>query len=164
LTKPHKNAFWEKEKKKNVDFRRRRIIMGKKMSGAQKRKKKREKEEAVKEAVADMERLKLGPTKIWTGLVLHHKDVFVSHVLSKLNRTDRFFFSEVNSESEKVLAYAGVDVSELGWELWECTSISTLEWAWNKIAWGERSQSGRVIDQAWFCKEVAATNKLERTA
>ena len=36
------------------------------MSGAQKRKKKRETEEAVKEAAADMERLKLGPTKIWS--------------------------------------------------------------------------------------------------
>ena len=36
------------------------------MSGAQKRKKRKEKEEAVKEAAADMERLKLGPTKIWT--------------------------------------------------------------------------------------------------
>ena len=23
------------------------------------------------------------PTKLWTGLVLHHKDVFVSHVISK---------------------------------------------------------------------------------
>jgi hypothetical protein len=64
--------------------------MGKQLSGAQKRKKKREKEELA----AEMERLKLGPTKIWTGLVLHHKDVFVSHVLSKLNRTDRWFFSE----------------------------------------------------------------------
>ena len=84
------------------------------MSGAQKRKKKREKEGAVKEAVADMERLKLGPTKIWTGLVLHHKVVFVSHVLSELNKTDQFFFSEVNRESRDVLAYAGVDVSGLG--------------------------------------------------
>ena len=86
---------------------------GKKLSGAQKRKKKKEKEEAMKEAVADMERLKLGPTKLWTGLVLHHKDVFVSHVLSKLNETDRFFFSEVNRESRGVLEYAGVNVSEL---------------------------------------------------
>ena len=67
----------------------------------------------MKEAVADMERLKLGPTKLWTGLVLHHKDVFVSHVISKLNRTDRFFFSKVNRESLDVLKYAGVDVSEL---------------------------------------------------
>ena len=54
--------------------------MGKKLSGAQKRKKKREKEEAVERARADVERLKLGPTKIWTGLVVHHKDVFVSHM------------------------------------------------------------------------------------
>ena len=45
-----------------------------------------------------------GAFKAWAdqvvdGLVLHHKDVFVSHVLPKLNRTDRFFFSEVNRES-----------------------------------------------------------------
>ena len=63
--------------------------MGKQISGAQKRKKKKEKEEAVveavKEAVAYMERLMLGPTKLWTGLVLHQKDVFVSHVIPKLN-------------------------------------------------------------------------------
>ena len=54
-----------------------------KSSGAQKRKKKREKEEAIKEAVEELERLKLGSTKLWTGLVVHHKDIFVSHVLSK---------------------------------------------------------------------------------
>ena len=99
------------------------------MSGAQKRKKKREKEEAMKEAVVDMERLKLGPTKVWTGLVLHHKDVFVSHVLSKLNETDRWFFSRVNGESWGVLEYAGVDVSDLCGSVCECSSISTLEWA-----------------------------------
>ena len=67
--------------------------MGKNLSGAQKRKKKKEREKAAAEALADMERLKLGPTKLWTGLVLHHKDVFVSHVISKLNRTDRRFFA-----------------------------------------------------------------------
>ena len=87
--------------------------MGKKLSGAQKRKKKKEREKAVAEARADMERLKLGPTKLWTGLVLHHKDVFVSHVISKLNGTDRWFFSKVNTESQDVLEYAGVNVSEL---------------------------------------------------
>ena len=97
--------------------------MGKKVSGAQKRKKRKEKEELALE----MERLKLGPTKIWTGLVLHHKDIFVSHVISKLNRADRLFFSMVNRESRGVLKYAGVDVSELGVVVWECTSISTLE-------------------------------------
>ena len=39
------------------------------------------------------------------------KDVFVSHVISKLNTTDRWFFKKVNRESWDVLAYAGVDVS-----------------------------------------------------
>jgi len=131
--------------------------MGKKISGAQKRKKKKEKEELA----AEMERLKLGPTPLWTGLVLHHKDIFVSHVLPKLNRTDRFFFKKVNRESWGVLAYAGVGVSELRLIVWECTSISTLEWAWNYTRWGEKSKSGRVIDQALFCMGVAATNKLE---
>ena len=77
--------------------------MGKNLSGAQKRKKKREKEEAVERARANMERLKLGPTKLWTGLVTHHKDVFVSHVLSKLNGTERWFFSRVAGESWGVL-------------------------------------------------------------
>ena len=131
--------------------------MGKKqLSGAQKRKKKKEREEAAK----DMERLKLGPTKLWSGLVVHHKDVFVSHVISKLNTTDRFFFSEVNTESHDVLEYAGVDVSKLCVNVHECSSISTLEWAWNHSRWGEEDE-GNVIDQPWFCKEVAGTNKLE---
>ena len=71
----------------------------KQLSGAQKRKKKREKEDLA----AEMERLKLGPSKLWTGLVLHHKDVFVTHVIPKLNTTDRFFFSKVNKESRVVL-------------------------------------------------------------
>ncbi len=98
---------------------------------------------------------------IWTGLVLHHKDIFVSHVLSKLNGTDRFFFSRANGESWGVLEYAGVDVSELRWVLYECTSVSTLEWLWNDIRWGAKDNEGYVIDQAWFCREVALTNKLE---
>jgi hypothetical protein len=108
-----------------------------------------------------MERLKLGPTELWTGLVLHHKDVFVSHVLPKLNRTDRWFFSEVNRESQGVFAYAGVNLSELRILVWECSSISTLEWAWNNMPWGKKFEDGDVMDQAWFCEGVAATNKLE---
>ena len=109
----------------------------------------------------DMERLKLGPSKLWTGLVTHHKDVFVSHVLSKLNGTDQFLFSEVSQESRDVLAYAGVNVSGLCAGVYECSSISTLEWAWNQIRWGKKDDQGNVRDQAWFCWQVAGTNKLE---
>ena len=137
--------------------------MGRKISGAAKRKKKREKEEAAKEAVKEMERLKLGPTKIWTGLVLHHKDVFVSHVLSKLNTTDRWFFSEVNRESRGVLEYAGVDVSKLRWGVYECSSISTLEWAWNHIAWGEKDEDGRVMRSSLVLR-ASCCNEQTRVA
>jgi hypothetical protein len=105
--------------------------------------------------------LKLGPTKVWTGLVTHHKDVFVSHVLSKLNTTDRFFFSVVNRESRGVLEYAGVNVSKIGLSIHECSSISTLELAWSHVPWGKKDDEGNVIDQAYFCTQVAGTNKLE---
>ena len=93
--------------------------------------------------------------------MLHHKDIFVSHVIPKLNETDRCFFSEVNRESRGVLEYAGVNVSKLRWIVHECSSISTLEWAWNHMPWGEKDEDGNVIDQAWFCGQVAGTNKLE---
>ena len=93
--------------------------------------------------------------------MLHHKDVFVTQVIPKLNTTDRWFFSKVNRESQDVLAYAGVNVSGLRVIIYECSSISTLEWAWNNPGWGEKSISGRVRDQAWFCWQVACTNKLE---
>jgi hypothetical protein len=100
-------------------------------------------------------------SKIWTGLVMHHRDVFVSHVIPKLNETDRWFFSKVNRESQDVLAYAGVNVSGLHVIVYECSSISTLEWAWNHFPWGEKDDLGNVIDQAWFCVQVAQTKKLE---
>ena len=90
-----------------------------------------------------------------------HSDVFVSHVIPKLNETDRTFFSKVNGESRDVLKYAGINVSELRVIVYECASISTLEWMWNKMPWGEKDRDGNVIDQAWFCFQVAETNKLE---
>ena len=126
-----------------------------------KREEERRRGDDREEAVAEVKRVKLGPSKLWTGLVLHHKDVFVSHVLSKLNLMDQFFFSKVNRESRGVLEYAGVNVSELRLIVWECTSISTLEYAWNNTKWGKKSQSGKVMDQALFCWLVAGTNKLE---
>ena len=127
------------------------------ISGAQKRKKKKEKEELA----LDVERLKLGPTKLWTGLVVHHKDVFVSHVIPKLNGMDRYFLSKVNTESQDALKYAGVKVSKFGDNVQECSSISTLELVWNHFPFGCEDEEGNVIDQALFCLGVSFTNKLE---
>ena len=133
----------------------------KKLSGAAKRKKKKEKEEAIKEAKADLERLKLGPTKLWTGLVTHHRDIFVSHVLPKLNETDWYFFAQANTESLDLLEYAEFNVPKLGWCICECTSISTLEYIWNNNNWGGKFADGTVKDETSFCSRVAQTNKLE---
>jgi hypothetical protein len=98
----------------------------------------------------------ISSSPLWNGLVLHHRDIFVSHVLPKLNGTDRYFFLNANRESLDVLAYAGVDVSKLEWLIYECASISTLEFAWNNENWGEKD-----VNQAMFCSLVAHTNKLE---
>ena len=87
--------------------------------------------------------------------------VCLACVLSKLNTTDRFFFSKVNRESRGVLEYARVNVSGLGLIVYECSSISTLEWMWNNIPWGKKDKRGRVMDQVTFCAGVAGTNKLE---
>ena len=162
-SRTHKKNGFPKKKKNTASSVEKHKVMGKKkkLSGAAKRKKKKEKEEAIAEAKADLERLKLGPTRLWTGLVLHHKDIFVSHVLPKLKKTERFFFSNANTESFDILEYAGVNVSQEGWYVHECSSISTLEFVWNKMKWGGKFDDGTVKDQAWFCKEVAATNKLE---
>ena len=111
------------------------------------------KEMEIARSGAVLENLSLSSSSsspLWNGLVLHHKDVFVSHVISKLNRTDRYFFSFVNTESRGVLEYAGVNVSGLGLIVYECSSISTLEWAWNHIPWGEKFEDGTVRDQAGF--------------
>ena len=131
------------------------------LSGAAKRKKKKERERAIAEAAADLERLKLGPTKLWTGLVTHHTDIFETHVLPKLNETDRYFFAKVNRESFALLEYTGIDVSEIQWAHRDFTSISTLEWAWNHTSWGTEDIYGNVRDQVGFCSQVAHTNKLE---
>jgi hypothetical protein len=81
-------------------------------------------------------------------------------VLPKLNETDRFFFAGASGGSWEVLAYAKI-LSKLSWNIHECSSISTLEFAWNNMEWGERFPCGNVKDQAWFCAQVAGTNKLE---
>jgi len=138
------------------------IIMGKKkLSGAAKRKKKKEKEEAIAEAKADLERLKLGPTKLWTGLVTHHRDIFVSHVLPKLNTTDRCLFAAANGACKDLLEYAGENVSEMSASVHECTSISTLEWAWNELNQKKRCKDKTLEAQTCFCAQVAGTNRLE---
>ena len=41
------------------------------------------------------------------------------------------------------------------------SSISTLEVAWEHYPWGGRGFLGKEMDEPYFCREVAETNKLE---
>ena len=100
----------------------------KKVSGNARRKEKEMREYVSVNGEAFLEARSSSP--LWNGLVLHHKDVFVSHVLSKLNEMDRTFFSKVNGESWSVLAYARINASELNVFVNDCSSISTLEFSW----------------------------------
>ena len=95
---------------------------------------------------------------LWKGLVTHHRDIFVSHVLPKLTEIDRYCFSKANFESYKVLEYAGINIKEMTFSLRECSTISLLEWAWDNI---RLDRNGCEMDQAKFCSQVASTNKLE---
>jgi hypothetical protein len=100
---------------------------------------------------------------LWNGLVNHHRDIFVSHVLPKLNETDVYFFGEVNSDSWELLTYA--NMTDVTSAICELSSISTLKWCWEEFpfeTWGTCDRSGTHFkDQAWFCSQVASTNKFE---
>ena len=69
------------------------------LTGAQKRKQKRELQEREErkreELVADIERLKLGPTDLWK-LITEYPDIFETHVLKSgyLNESDIKMFYE----------------------------------------------------------------------
>jgi hypothetical protein len=133
----------------------------KKPSGAQKRKKKKEEEELV----ADVERLKLGPTPLWKFIV-DHPDIFEAHVLlsGKLNGSDIKMFYGSCRASRSAVKKAKIKLGER-FGVHELSSISTLELAWEGYPWGRRirypSGEAFTINQEYFCWQVALTNDLK---
>jgi hypothetical protein len=134
------------------------------LTGAQKRKQKRElherEEREQRELVADIERLKLGPTDLWK-LITEYPDIFETHVLKSgyLNETDIKMFYECCRASRSAVIRAKIELQER-FSVSELSSISTLEMAWEGYPWGERiySPGGKVItlNQETFCCGVAA--------
>ena len=106
----------------------------KKPSGAQKRKKKKEQEELV----ANVERLKLGPTPLWK-FVVDHPDIFEAHVLlsGNLNGSDLKMFYEVCRASRRAVKRAKIKLEKM-FLVQELSSISTMEMAWERYPWGQR--------------------------
>jgi len=145
------------------------VKKSKPLTGAQKRKQKRElqerEEREQKELVADIERLKLGPTDLWK-LITEYPDIFETHVLKSgyLNESDIKMFYGSCRASRSAVKRAKIELQEK-FCVHELSSISTLELAWEGFPWGQRGRlsSGKVImqNQEIFCSQVAYTNDLK---
>jgi hypothetical protein len=139
------------------------------LTGAQKKKHKRDlkekEEQKEQELVADIERLKLGPTDLWK-LITDYPDIFETHVLKSgyLNESDIKMFYGSCRASRRAVKRAKIKLQQRFY-VQELSSISTLELAWEGYSWGERvrSPSGREVpmNQEWFCSQVALTNDLK---
>ena len=95
-------------------------------------------------------------SSLW-DLIVKCDDICFTHILPRLDLNDLKFLYDVNTETRKLIkrpSRAG-DLKE-AFELREMSSISTLEFAWERKSlwscdWYKRD----------FCIEVAKTNKLE---
>jgi len=139
------------------------------LTGAQKRKQKRElqerEEREQRELVADIERLKLGPTDLWK-LITDYPDIFETHVLLSgyLNDSDIKMFYGSCRASRSAVIRAKIKLQET-FLVDELSSISTMEMAWEGYPFGQRARfpDGQVFtqNQEYFCSQVAETNDLK---
>jgi hypothetical protein len=139
------------------------------LTGSQKRKQKRElqerEEREQRELVADIERLKLGPTDLWK-LITDYPDIFETHVLLSgyLNKSDIKMFYECCRASRRAVIRAKIELEEKFY-VYQLSSISTMELAWEGYPWGERVRlpdgEELTLNQEDFCFRVAATNDLK---
>jgi len=141
------------------------------LTGAQKRKLKRDlrerEENDEKELAMSVERLKLGPSKLWTfvsdvGGVCQH--LFEFEILTKLNENEIKFLNGTNTESRLAIKRAKIKLDEKFW-IRELSSISQLELAWANYQWGGTVKYSDVDEeytknQEEFCRRVAYTNDL----
>jgi hypothetical protein len=107
----------------------------------------------------------IGVRNLW-DVIVNNDDVCFEHILWTLNPTDiKFLYDDVNSETRALITRSPY-VRELKdtFKVEEMSSISTLEFAWDSMDhmdWRTENQDGDVLNQAWFCWQVAKTNKLE---
>jgi hypothetical protein len=107
----------------------------------------------------------LKPTPLWKFIV-DHPDIFEKHVLlsGKLNGSDLKIFYECCRASRRAVIRAKIELRKR-FCVWELSSISTLELAWEVFPWGRRIRypSGREfpMNQEYFSSRVAATNDLK---
>ena len=100
---------------------------------------------------------KVGERDSLWDLVVKNDDISLTHIVPRLNQTEVKFFYDVNSETRKLIKRSSrAGDLEKGFRVYEMSSISTLEFAWeNESLWPSW------LDETWFCRQVARTNKLE---
>jgi len=112
-------------------------------------------------AMTRAQKRRIGQRDLW-DMIVNNDDICFEHILPWLEPTDIKFLHEVNSETRALIKRSPyVDELEEKFRIDEMSSISTLEFAWNNVPWGEQSQWSGLMDQPWFCWKVAYTNKLE---
>ena len=93
---------------------------------------------------------------------MNNDDICFAHILPRLNGTDVKFLYDVNSETRKLIKRSSrKEELKKGFRVNEMSSISTLEFAWEHYPWGKFLKYGRRMDEPYFCRRVALTNKLE---
>jgi len=100
-------------------------------------------------------------SSLWE-LIVKCDDVSFQHILPRLNRTDVKFLYDVNTETRALIKRSSRkgDLKK-SFEVFEMSSISTLEVAWEHYPWGTYNSVGVELDETYFCWKVAETNKLE---
>ena len=98
---------------------------------------------------------------LW-DLVVKCDDICFTHVLPRLHSNDLKFLHGVNTETRALIKRSprAGDLKK-GFRVSQMSSISTLEFAWEHYPWGGRGFLGKEMDEPYFCREVAQTNKLE---
>jgi hypothetical protein len=100
---------------------------------------------------------KVGQRDSLWDLIVNNDDICFKHVLPRLNGTDLKFLHDVNGETRALVKRSSRkgDLKK-EFKVREMSSISTLEFAWeNESLWPSW------LDETWFCRQVARTNKLE---
>jgi len=104
----------------------------------------------------------IGLRDLW-DMIVNNDDVCFMRILPRLNQTDIKFLYDVNSETRALIkraASSGITLKDK-FKVEEMSSVSTLEFAWNNMHWGTANRLGFKLNKAWFCWQVASTNKLE---
>ena len=108
-------------------------------------------------AMTRLRKRKVGQRDSLWDLIVDNDDICFKHILPKLNSNDVKFLYEVNTETRKLIKRSSRKGELEGkFKVYEMSSISTLE-----VAWEKKSLWPSWWNETFFCWQVAETNKLE---